>query len=266
MQLVHTTDNHRNAGGYVFWLFSLYWPWISINSSITALGAVPSDSACIFVIVTPAGPYFQGSKKGISLLAIGENIRLRPGGSGGHKLGLNYASGFLPQTLASKQGYDQVLWLLGKNEKVTEAGAMNLFFAVQRRDGDVDLITPPLDGTILPGITRACMLAFAEAHSTGKIVLPGVPASLKLHVHERPVTMGEIDVFSTQIGRILEVFGVGTAVIVVPITRIGWRGKDIVLPVHEGNGLGQIGHGMWQMMVDVQTGKTQFEDWSVVCD
>jgi len=127
----------------------------------------------------------------------------------------------------------------------------------------VDIITPPLDGTILPGLTRASTLALAEAHSAGKIVLPGVPTSLKLHTHERTLTMSELDSLSTQ-GRILEVFGVGTAVIVAPVSRIAWKGKDILLPVQE-NGLGIVG-GMWRMIVDVQTGKVPFEDWSVVCD
>jgi branched-chain amino acid aminotransferase len=129
---------------------------------------------------------------------------------------------------------------------------------------DVDLITPPLDGTILPGLTRASTLALAEAHTACKITLPGVPTSMKLHVHERSLTMAEIDAFSAQ-GRMLEAFGVGTAVVVAPIARIGWRGKDIKLPVQI-NGLGPIGSGMWNMIVDVQTGKTPFEDWSVVCD
>ena len=128
----------------------------------------------------------------------------------------------------------------------------------------MDLITPPLDGTILPGLTRASTLALAEAHSAGKIVLPGVPTSLKLHTHERTLTMGELDSLSTQ-GQILEVFGVGTAVIVAPVSRIAWKGKDIMLPVQE-NGLGIVGGGMWRMIVDVQTGKIPFEDWSVVCD
>jgi len=126
----------------------------------------------------------------------------------------------------------------------------------------VDLITPPLDGTILPGLTRASTLELAEAHSAGEITLPGVPPSLKLYTHERPLTMGEIDTFSTQ-GRILEVFGVGTAVIVAPVSRISWKGKDIVAPVQE-HGLGPIGCAMWRMIVDVQTGKVPFEDWSVI--
>ena len=64
-------------------------------------------------------------------------MRAWPGGTGGHKLGLNYAPGFLPQLLAKENGYDQVLWLLSENgeKRIMEAGAMNVFVAVKRDDG-----------------------------------------------------------------------------------------------------------------------------------
>ena len=118
--------------GFFFFAFS---SWIVIDILIAGLGVAASDSACIFVIVTPTGPYFRGGTKGISLLAVGESVRSWPGGTGGYKLGLNYAPGFLPQRLAAKQGYDQILWLLGEDERVTEVGAMNFFVVVQREDG-----------------------------------------------------------------------------------------------------------------------------------
>jgi len=146
---------------------------------------------------------------------------------------------------------------------VTEVGAMNVFVAVQRDDGDVDLLTPPLDGTILPGITRASSLYLAQAHTTGKISLPGVPPSQKLYTYERPVTMTDLFSWSEQ-GKILEVFGVGTAVIVAAVSRIGYQDKDIILPSPDG-GLGPIGKGLWTMITDIQTGKKEFEGWSVVC-
>jgi len=102
---------------------------------IAALGVVASDSACLYVIVSPAGPYFRGATKGVSLLAVGDVVRSWPGGTGSHKLGANYTSGFSPQRIAAKKGYDQILWLLGDEERVTEVGAMNVFVAVQRDDG-----------------------------------------------------------------------------------------------------------------------------------
>ncbi|KAF8168556.1 aminotransferase [Crassisporium funariophilum] len=236
----------------------------TIIGTRAALGVAASDSALIYVILSPAGPYFRGATKGISLLAVGESVRSWPGGTGGHKLGLNYAPGFLPQRLAAKQGYDQILWLLGDEEKVTEVGAMNFFAAVRREDGDIDLVTPPLDGTILPGLTRASTIDLAKAHTSGTLSLPGFPATQKIHIHERALPMSDLIAWSAN-GTLLEAFGVGTAVIVAPISRIGHAGKDLMLPVQEGGGLGPVGKGMWELITDIQTGKREFEDWSVVC-
>lgn len=86
--------------------------------------------------MSPTGPYFNAGANGVSLLAIYENVRSWPGGTGGFKLGLNYAPCFEPQRRASKLGYMQCLWLLGDDRKITEAGAMNFFIVVKREEGD----------------------------------------------------------------------------------------------------------------------------------
>lgn len=230
-----------------------------------ALGVAASDASCIYVIVSPTGPYFKNGTKGIPLLAVGESVRAWPGGTGGHKLGVNYAPGFLPQRHALTKGYEQILWLLGKEEKVTEVGAMNFFVAAKgEKENEIKLITPPLDGTILPGLTRASTLALAHAHSAGTTTLPGLSPNLKIIIEERPLTMSEIDAYSSA-DSLLEAFGVGTAVIVAPVSKIGWKGKDLILPAHDG-GLGPVGQAMWKMITDIQTGKIEFEGWSVVCE
>jgi branched-chain amino acid aminotransferase len=94
----------------------------------------------LYVILCPTGPYFRSGPKPISLLAVDEYARSWPGGTGGHKLGLNYAPGFMPQRAASKKGYDQVLWLLGPEKIITEAGAMNIFIVLKRDDGGAPFI------------------------------------------------------------------------------------------------------------------------------
>jgi branched-chain amino acid aminotransferase len=94
-----------------------------------------SDQATLYTIVTPVGPYFSTTSNGVSLLAVGEHVRSWPGGTGGFKLGLNYSPGFIPQQSAAALGYDQVLWLLGLDKQITEAGAMNFFAVTQRADG-----------------------------------------------------------------------------------------------------------------------------------
>lgn len=124
------------------------------------------------------------------------------------------------------------------------------------------MFTPPLDGTILPGITRASVLYLAQAHTVGKVCLPGISPSQKLYTYEIPVTMADLFNWSQQ-GRILEMFGVGTAVIVAGVSRIGYKDKNITLPSHDG-GLGPIGKGLWTMITDIQTGKKEFEGWSFV--
>ncbi|EEB88220.1 hypothetical protein MPER_14067, partial [Moniliophthora perniciosa FA553] len=116
--------------------------------------------------------------KEFALLAVSESVRAWPGGHGAYKLAVNYSPGFQPLRDAVKQVYSQVLWLLG--DKITEAGAMNFFAAVKREDGDLDLVTPSLDGTILPGVTRQSVIELANAHSQGKSILSGIPPSQKL--------------------------------------------------------------------------------------
>ncbi|KAG6915375.1 hypothetical protein DXG01_011776 [Tephrocybe rancida] len=238
----------------------------TIIGTRTALGVAASDSALLYVILTPTGPYFTttGKAKGVPLLAVGKSVRSWPGGTGAHKLGLNYAPGFLPQRLAAEQGYDQILWLLGDDQRITEAGSMNFLIVVQRDDGDLDVITPPLDGTILPGLTRLSCLELLDAHTAQKTVLPGIPASQKLHTHERTLTMPEIAGYS-EAGTLLEAFGVGTAVAVAPIGRIGYEGRDLVLP-SENTGLGDVGRALLERILDIQTGKVEWEDWSETCE
>lgn len=106
------------------------------------LGVTASDSALLYVICSPTGPYFRSSARQLSLLAIGETVRAWPGGTGGYKLALNYAPTLKPQQIAEQQGYNQVLWLLG--EKVCEAGAMNFFAVVKRDDGGMCYRRVPL--------------------------------------------------------------------------------------------------------------------------
>lgn len=100
-----------------------------------------SDHALLYVILSPAGPYFKTGAKALSLLAHGESARTWPGGTGGFKLGSNYTSSFQPLAEAAKKGYQQLLGLHGdwksnpEDMTITEAGAMNFFAVVKRDDG-----------------------------------------------------------------------------------------------------------------------------------
>ncbi|KAJ8594395.1 branched-chain amino acid aminotransferase II [Rhizopogon salebrosus TDB-379] len=219
------------------------------------LGVIASDHAMLYILASPTGPYFSQVKP-VSLLAVSENVRAWPGGTGGHKVAGNYSPGFLPQQAATEQGYDQILWLFGEDRRITEAGAMNFFVVVKRDDEDgLDLITAPLDGTILPGVTRASCLALAGDPEFQK------ETSLRLHPQERVYTMSDLAKWSSE-GKLLEALAIGTAVVVGPCNRIGYEGTDIIIPEP---GLGPVGTALRKKILDIQEGRTEWRGWGVVC-
>jgi branched-chain amino acid aminotransferase len=119
----------------------------------------------------------------------------------------------------------------------------------------LDLITAPLDGTILPGVTRASCLALAADKEFQK------ESSLRLHPQEKVYTMSDLVRWSSE-GRLLEALTIGTAVIIGPCNRIGYEGKDIVLPEA---GLGPVGTALRKKILDIQEGRAEWQGWSVVC-
>jgi len=126
------------------------------------LGVDVSAHVKIFVIASPVGPYYPQGFKPVSLYADSVNKRAWPGGVGGFKVGGNYGPTIQPAKEAMAKGYNQVLWMWGQEDEVTECGAMNLFFVVEE-EGKRVLITAPLDrGDILPGVTRRSILELAE--------------------------------------------------------------------------------------------------------
>ncbi|CAK5284734.1 unnamed protein product [Mycena citricolor] len=240
-----------------------------------SIGVSASEHAMLYVIVTPAGPYFStGGKGGVSLLAVDEHVRSWPGGTGAFKLGLNYSPGFVPQRLAADRGYNQVLWLLndGQRKLVTEAGSMNFFAVFDDEDGGITVVTPPLNGTILPGITRDSALALLRAHAASPSAgLLALPASLpRLAIEERDLTTDEL-IAAARAGRLRETFGVGTAVLVVAVERIGISegerdiGKVTDIAMSHGKGLGPVGDALYEKILAIKDGREQFENWTVLC-
>ncbi|CCA68612.1 probable BAT1-branched chain amino acid aminotransferase, mitochondrial [Serendipita indica DSM 11827] len=273
--------------------YSLYIRPTLIGTRPT-MGVVPSAHAMLFIIVSPTGPFFKTSGptvgvKPISLFAAYDFVRSWPGGTGEVKIGGNYAPCFMPQTQAAEKGYQQILWLLEDVEpkerdtvaangeaphakspemRITEAGQMNFFAVMKREDGDLDLVTPPLDGTVLPGVTRQSCLDLARFHNLPPedplyACLPGIPANTRVHPVERVVTIEEV-LGRNKDNAIIEVFGAGTAAVVCPIGRIGYRHSDICFPVHPG-GYGPVSRALLNALEDIFVGKTRSE-WSVRCD
>lgn len=214
-------------------------------------------------------------------MASTKYTRAARGGTGGYKLGLNYASGVVPAMEAAKLGYQQILWLHGEDHQLTEVGTMNLFVALKDEHGGkvslwrqrksagkgvskhfdhagYELVTPPLDDIVLPGVTRDSILHLAYGHASGRSPLQGLPHNLT--VSERHINMAEVLELQKS-GRLVEVFGSGTAAIVSPVNNIGYDGKDIPIPVAD-DGLGDFARVMLREIVGRQIGTIE-SDWSV---
>ncbi|KAJ5570401.1 uncharacterized protein N7459_009831 [Penicillium hispanicum] len=232
--------------------YSLYLRPTMIGTQKT-LGVGPPGSALLFVIASPVGPYYPTGFKAISLEATDYAVRAWPGGVGDKKLGANYAPCILPQLEAASRGFQQNLWLFGEEEYVTEVGTMNLFIALKNKEtGQKELITAPLDGTILEGVTRDSVLALARE----RLVPKGWAIS------ERKIRMSDVAEAAEE-GRMIEVFGAGTAAIVSPVRNISYRGKLVDCGLKEDEEAGEIALQMKNWIEGIQYGDEQ-HPWSYV--
>lgn len=233
--------------------YSLYLRPTMIGTQKT-LGVGPPGSALLYVIASPVGPYYPTGFKAVSLEATDYAVRAWPGGVGDKKLGANYAPCILPQLEAASRGHQQNLWLFGEEQYVTEVGTMNMFAAIKNKQtGQKELVTAPLDGTILEGVTRDSVLALARE----KLVPEGWMVS------ERKYTMHELDEAAEE-GRLIEAFGAGTAAIVSPIRSISWKGKTVSCGLTEAEESGEIALRMKGWIEGRQYGDEEHE-WSYVC-
>ena len=235
---------HTRARGY-----SLYLRPTMIGTQRT-LGVGPPGSALLYVIASPVGPYYPTGFKAVSLEATDYAVRAWPGGVGDKKLGANYAPCIVPQMEAAKRGFHQNLWLFGEDEKVTEVGTMN-FFAVLRGERGLELVTAPLDGTILEGVTRDSILDLARE----RLAPEGWTVS------ERYVTMGELAEASDE-GRLVEAFGAGTAAVVSPVRKISWKGRLVDCGLRDDQEAGETAQRMKTWIEGIQYGDEEHR-WTV---
>ncbi|MCJ1445023.1 MAG: branched-chain-amino-acid transaminase bat2 [Stictis urceolatum] len=235
-----------NARGY-----SLYLRPTMIGTQRT-LGIGPSGSALFYCIASPVGPYYPTGFKAVSLEATTYAVRAWPGGVGDKKLGANYAPCVLPQMQAASRGFHQNLWLFGPEEMVTEVGTMNFFVVLKDKSGQKELVTAPLDGTILEGVTRDSVLTLARERL--------VPQGWK--VSERYVKMSDLAEASDG-GDLVEAFGAGTAAVVSPIRRIHWRGRDVFCGLKPGIEAGETATQMKAWIEGIQYGDEGDSSWSV---
>lgn len=173
------------------------------------LGVRPAREVRYQVIASPAGNYFGGELKPVTIWVSREYARAGRGGTGAAKCGGNYAASLLPQLQAAAKGADQVVFLDDANgDAIEELGGMNVFFVF----ADGRLVTPRLTGTILEGVTRSSILQLGR--------------DMGLQVEERRITLDEWAA-GVRSGEITEVFACGTAAVVTPIGRL-LDGDDVI--------------------------------------
>lgn len=197
------------------------------------LGVRPAQHVTFMVIASPAGAYFKGGVKPVTLWLTEEYTRAGRGGMGAAKTGGNYASSLVAQQEAIEHGCDQVVFLDAQEGKyVEELGGMNLYFVY----GDGRIVTPET-GTILEGITRSSIIELA-----GK---------LGHQVEERKVS---IDEWRDGVagGDIVEVFACGTAAVVTPVGSLKWAGGEAPAPTST-----DLTMRVRQALVDVQYGRAE---------
>lgn len=236
--------------------YSLYIRPTLIGTT-AGLGVSYPKDALLYVITSPVGPYYSTGFKAVRLEATESAVRAWPGGVGDKKLGANYAPAIKPQLEAAERGYQQVLWLFGEEKYVTEVGTMNCFVVFKdSKTGKKELVTAPLDGTILEGVTRDSILDLARERLD--------PAEWE--VNERYYSIFEVQERAAK-GELVEAFGSGTAAIVSPIKEIGFRGEEIKVPLLPGEEFGELTGQVAKWIQEIQYGEKEHKGWSrVVAD
>ena len=197
------------------------------------LGVRPSRSYKFLVIASPAGNYFKSGAPAVSIW-VSDYTRAAPGGTGAAKCGGNYAASLVPTAEAFARGHDQVLFLdAAEHRWIEELGGMNLFFVF----ADGSIVTPPLSGTILPGITRDSLIALAREEG------------LTVREDRYALDQWRDDAAS---GKLIETFACGTAAVVTPVGKVADGNGEFVIG---SGGPGQLTQKLRQRLVGIQRGE-----------
>ena len=206
-------------------------PFMIANGAF--LGMRPSTQFIYAVIASSVGAYFRKEAQSVSLWVTREYVRAAPGGTGEAKCGGNYAGSLIAQAEAIRQGCDQVVFLDAVERRwIEELGGMNVFFVFA--DGSVQ--TPPLDGTILHGVTRDSLLTLAR--------------DMGLTVREERYSIEQWKA-DAESGRLTESFACGTAAVVTPIGSV--KGADGSFTIG-GQSIGPLTMRLRSALVDIQRG------------
>lgn len=199
------------------------------------LGVHASKKYCFFIILSPVGAYYKEGLKPVSIYVEDEYVRAVRGGVGFTKCSGNYAASILAGDVAEKKGYSQVLWLDGVEQKyVEEVGSMNMMFAYGNK-----IVTPRLNGSILPGITRDSVLKLA-------VTLGFEAEEGRLDVHE---------IFAdAKSGKLTEAFGTGTAAVISPVGVLAMDDEKVTLG---DGGIGPVAQKLYDTLTGIQYGRIE---------
>ncbi len=204
-----------------------------IISTDSFLGVSPSKTYMFIIILSPSGAYYSSGLSPVGIWIEDDYVRAVRGGMGFAKTGGNYAASLAAQVKAHDAGYSQVLWLDGVERKyIEEVGAMNIFFKI---DGKV--VTPKLNGSILPGITRDSVLTLCRDWG--------------YETEERLISVDEL-IEAQKTGKLEEVFGTGTAAVISPVGKL--RYKDDDMTIGTGN-IGPLSQRLYDTVTSIQTGE-----------
>lgn len=196
------------------------------------LGVRPSNNYLFYIILSPVGAYYPEGFAPVKILVTDKYVRACPGGIGEAKTGANYAASLFAAEEAHCAGFTQVLWLNAVDRlSVEEVGTMNIFFRIKD-----EIVTPVLEGTVLPGVTRDSVIRLAT--------------DLGYKVTERVISMEEI-VKSVHDGTLQEMFGSGTAAVISPVSHFRYRDVDYMVG---SGGTGEVAGRLFDEISGMQTG------------
>lgn len=207
-----------------------------------ALGVHMASSYKFMIICSPVGAYYASGLDPVKIMVEDEYVRAVAGGTGFTKCGGNYAGSIAGQMKAEKLGYEQVLWLDGNQKKyVEEVGSMNIMFKI-----DGEIWTAPIEGTVLPGVTRDSMIHILRDWG--------------YTVREERLSVDDL-MAAGHNGKLEEVFGTGTAAVISPVGQL--RYKDDVVVVND-NKTGELTQKLYDTLTGIQWGRLEDKyGWTV---
>jgi branched-chain amino acid aminotransferase len=204
----------------------------TIIASEPFLGVRPAKEYLYFVILSPVGPYYPEGLAPTKIKVIDSYVRAVAGGLGEAKTSANYAASLYAAEEAKREGFTQVLWLDGVHHRyLEEVGTSNIMLKI----GD-EVITPPLAGTILAGVTRDTALTLMREWG--------------MRVSERQVTIDEV-VAAARAGTLKEVWATGTAAVISPVGELAYKGERFI--VNDGR-IGEVSQKLYDTIVGIQYG------------